>query len=397
MLNDNGQAFKFDYKIVLDRKIEYRAKGQGGIWIWRLGDGDCTSFTNRLVGDDFWRIESVPSGTHLGKKSKENVIEAIVKYSPNRNLENSDFGDTHGALAIEVDGSVHCSDAHNSQPKVKVFYENLGTNNVTNHLPNWAYYWEQNPIIQNLLNSVPGIPFYDIDECEFRDQPIKPSISIDYDFVNLPNFLPDKTTYGSCSFQIRRMELKSVGGGFCMEEAQQVMTGYVGDHGESQEIKIGEACHAVKDRISSFNVVTGSDKGIYVIYRTVAHEIEHAKIECEVWNFTSSQDPDDTPAGYAGTFDQDKDGYKDIWELFSSDGPSNGFRVRVQTNPYDPDIQDQYNPNYISCIASESCSNGTMFEERRCRLVELGLNLNDINEYDWSFDTTNKYQGKNYK
>ena len=45
-INDSGQALKFNWKVVVDREIEYRAKPKvGESWNWQIGFGDCDSFT----------------------------------------------------------------------------------------------------------------------------------------------------------------------------------------------------------------------------------------------------------------------------------------------------------------------------------------------------------------
>lgn len=72
-------------------------------------------------------------------------------------------------------------------------------------------------------------------------------------------------------------------------------------------------------------------------------------------------------------------------------------RYQFTVNLSEPSDKDAYNPKYLKCYCGETCSAGTMFEEKRCRDVEAALDVNAIDGSDWSFDPENEIQGKQWK
>ncbi|WP_420580215.1 hypothetical protein [Reichenbachiella sp.] len=173
----------------------------------------------------------------------------------------------------------------------------------------------------------------------------------------------------------------------CNANFQLVVTGYDPAY---NKIILGEGCGFYKSK-NTCNPITNYE-GIHTLFSTIVHEVEHAKIECDVWQYTHSSHPN-IHAGFSSLWDIDGDGYKDIWELNSVPGMLYGFTV----NPGNPTNVDAYSSNYGVCFCAGSCSAGTMFEEIRCRNVEAALNYSLIDNDDWSFDPTNKIQGKQWK
>jgi len=81
-----------------------------------------------------------------------------------------------------------------------------------------------------------------------------------------------------------------------------------------------------------------------------------------------------------------------LWEETSAEAEGYPFTVDFEN----PTMADAYNDEYKDCLCSESCSAGTLFEEERSRAVEKALDVNTINDYDWSFDPKNEIQGKKW-
>jgi|GEM_PF-2375665 len=392
----SGVPVFYPWRVIIGQDITYAAKGKGEEWNWSLGNDDCDH------SDAFWNLESSPAGIGFARKSTSSRKAVIPSHAPTQDpsiiLENGHFGSTHGLLRVAADASHACAD----NPVEVYFLKDevaLGQS-----LPNWAIYWEQSPIIQELLVSVEGLHLYDMSTCTYSDNPVAPpKLILDYDFQGYP-YNPDSesaNTYGICQFQIGSF---NTGNRFCTTTSEP--TGHVLlDYGEKGlNISIGEACGFSKLLYDKHGQILRSDEGIHVLYRTVAHEVEHAKIECRVWNYVDRDLHPNVGPFYREEYDVDRDGYKDIWEK-SREGRDAGFLV--------PDRSDKYKTNYTwkdpggnfdpdRCYLSRTpgfdgdCSAGTRYEEFKCRDVEASLDLKTIDQYDWSYDPSDLIQGKNW-
>jgi hypothetical protein len=164
--------------------------------------------------------------------------------------------------------------------------------------------------------------------------------------------------------------------------------------GSADQLHIGKGCGFTKS-----NIAGPGDQGIHVLYRTVVHEVEHAIITCDVWNFTDPSDPT-VNAGYSSDWDKDGDGYKDLWETTSIEGMLNNFTVTLPGKaPFDGYNVDKntglrvdasgnpisYDPNKLG-LRTPLYSAGTEYEEARCKNKELTITKAAIDKDDWSFD-----------
>lgn len=361
-------------KVVVGRTIGYRARpGSGTVWDWDLGSGSCTSFT------DYWNLQSNSSFS-----DRDN--DAII---PNSSLpaSNDDFGDTNGLVKVSNGTEESCVGRDGNTFEVEVFFEKDATTNPGGSDPNWFFYWKQSQEVQNLL-TIPGIHLYDMSSCDFNSSPTSVTLDIVYD-ASLAYNPGGNTTYGYSLFNTFNMDKEDPFIGpnnpkNCItinDPSQLVIVGY----DDSAEINIGEGCGHRK-LSQACNPSSPNHEGIHTFYTTVIHEVEHALITCEVWNFTHPSDPS-IKAGYNSLWDSDNDGYKDIWEQYSSEAIQYGFTVGTD---------DSYDGNYANCFCAGTCSVGTMFEETRCRMQESMANPNAINDSDWSFDPTNDIQGKQW-
>lgn len=131
------------------------------------------------------------------------------------------------------------------------------------------------------------------------------------------------------------------------------------------------------------------DSGIHHFFAVVIHEIEHLNLKCDIWSFTHPDDPDIGP-GYSPQYDMDNDDYKDIWE---EKGDTDGIMFSSMEGA---DKYEGYEPDNLR---NRDASAGTLYEEFRCRRVaeeELNRHRDKLTKYDWSFDPSNEYQGKNW-
>ena len=128
-------------------------------------------------------------------------------------------------------------------------------------------------------------------------------------------------------------------------------------------------------RASEDNDETGH-RGLHTFYETIAHESEHIVIWEEIW-----------PGGvYVATQDTDNDFYRDDWERQHADiGGGIGFEVGRN---------DDYTNGVI--LPGQISSVGYIYEETRCRQVEHNLIETAFDNLDWSYDTTNINQGKQW-
>ena len=82
--------------------------------------------------------------------------------------------------------------------------------------------------------------------------------------------------------------------------------------------------------------------------------------------------------GYDTDLDSDLDGYNDEWEVEIA--KSSDYK-------FDKNVNDSYQIKY---------SAGYNYEESRCRTIQKNY-TKIFNQVDWSFDPTNKIQGKQWK
>lgn len=396
-ISNSKPAPKLDWKVVVGREIEYHAKGLGDAedWLWQLGGGTCTS-------DDFspfWNIEPLEADEGFNDKTKKNNFKAILNgtlLNGELPASNSDFGSTHGLVMVGAkpmssDNRLEsCNRKDGTEARVQVFYEKDTRTNPDATVPNWFYYWQQNNFVQELLE-IPGIPHYDLETCS-HSEPVPIKLEIGYVGDAHP-WIPDAlNTYGICLFSPSNMELEDPYLGpnhpnncaSIEDPLNLVLVGYEG----AARLNFGGGCGYQRGKdICDPN--GGVLQGIHVFYNTVAHEAEHARIECEVWQFEHLAHPN-IVSGYESVWDMDKDGYKDIWEEHHPDA-TELFETTSGTK------KDKYDGQYAECFCNGDCSAGTMYEETRCRNKEKSLNHSEVDNYDWSFDKTNNYQGKNWK
>jgi hypothetical protein len=318
-----------------------------------------------------------------------------------------------------------CNTTDGTDAKAEVFFESFATDHPghgTGTDPNWFYYWSQIQIIKDLLASPTGIPLYNQATGKFNATPTKPVLKLVYwePFSYVENFnstgpsQPSSTgsntvlgttidgeyvtgEYGESHFGSETWKSISLSG------PGEVVIDYNG-FSNALEIYIGKGCGKLKPINAC--VSGGFHSGIYVFYKTVAHEVEHVKIACDVWNFTHPSRPLEV-AGCNSEWDIDHDGYKDIWENHDPMAMQYRFDQIIEPNGKN---KDKYDPSYAHTSSSSSSCNlcldpgkcssaGTHYEERRCREVEAKLDLKVIKDYDWSFDATKvkyKYQGKRW-
>jgi hypothetical protein len=295
-------------------------------------------------------------------------------------------------VKVTNDFAHSCKDSKSNDAKVQVFFQKDSTNNPDGTVPNWFYYWRQIPEIQNLLNSVPGFLMYDRGNCRFDEVPTSVNLSLVYSGDKFPYNEAGSYTMGANLFNVEnkvKEDLYSISPPSCIAITDPQNLAIV-SYGNPQKIEIGEGC-GYKKLKDVCNTAGGEIEGIHAFYSTVAHEVEHARITSEVWNFTHLSIPD-VKAGYMLIYDRDRDNYKDIWEELS---PA-GLEYKFNPDPDEDGIKDRYHPDYLHCFCTGTCSAGTQYEETRCRNVEKALNLNAINAFDWSYDMTNTHQGKQW-
>jgi hypothetical protein len=352
-------------------------------WNWEIGEGSCSNFTS------FWTVASLNGDFERARRRGLNITSMPTS--------NEDFGDKNGLIKVSnsinnIPNEESCVDKNGNEAKVKVFFEKDAMNNPDGTVPNWFYYWSQISLIQDMLNSVSGFVMYDRPKCQFEQNTTPVRLNLEYAGSQFPYNPSGSDTLGTNLFNVANMakeDLYSATPPSCIPITAPVDLAIV-SYGNAEKIQIGEGCgfQKLKDVCNPSGVVI---EGIHAFYSTVAHEVEHARITSEVWSFTHPNEPN-VEAGYLWSYDEDLDGYKDIWEELSADGMTYGFN----SDPSTGGGADKYDPNYLHCFCSGTCSAGTQYEETRCRNVEQSLNLNAINAFDWSFDPTNTHQGKQW-
>jgi hypothetical protein len=331
-------------------------------------------------------------------------------------IDNDDWGSTNGHILFEMDNA---NDHILSDFTIEAYFSKDEIHPLAN-TPNWFDYWSQIPIIQDLLDAVPGIPLYDSNNCAFTPNPGKNAIELIYDPNLTFNPPPARTTFGLGKGN-------QIDGGMTVKEN-------LGDYGNKCEIGtlkpgaavgyrypfriyLGEGCSKRKDRDGRVPNGTHTIRGIDVFYSVLIHEVEHLMIECEVWSPGYMYDFLDTmDSRYDIYADRDKDGYRDAWELMVNINNPSLVRFSIAKKdpitgtllpPFDRYNVDPLNGNSTTTYnlsllgqpwqsVKNQISAGTYYEENRCRDEELNFILNQIHPYDWSFDPSKQDQGKNW-
>ncbi len=290
-------------------------------------------------------------------------------------LLNDDFGTTHGDLtARENDikpGAI--------QKDVKVFFRKDDINYNDDKLPNWFFYWSQ--LYENELD-VECIKLYDPTSNTF-----KPSDNLKI-FLKYwdkgPFKWPPKvnssgglsSTYGECHIASSIPFLAKSSPSWIFYPAGPSKFGLLGPKNDG----IRYCCSALPPTAERYIVIGQScgyyfvsktgptdPEGIEVLSETFFHELEHYKIMYENWK-----------DGYDTDLDSDLDGYNDEWEVEIA--KSSDYK-------FDKNVNDSYQIKY---------SAGYNYEESRCRTIQKNY-TKIFNQVDWSFDPTNKIQGKQWK
>ena len=359
------------WQVVVNRLFTYQAapKSNTDDWGWSLGDLNA-------AGDSvipFWMFQN-PLDAYKG-------TGVIINLPPN----NSDFGPAHGQIqaTANLNGLPKKDLSDDPDETVKVFFVKDEVHPVSG-TPNWFHYWSESQPIQDLL-TIPGIRLWDMSTCMFQDIE---EVHLTLIYGGMP-YDPEGSTYGSSNFSPRDFD-KEDPYPDCDNNSPAHLYA-VGYKANATKILIGEGCGFRKSDPGnpSANPI-GNIEGIHVLYSTVAHEVEHTEITCEVWS-----------DGYDSAFDEPlpiRDDYRDNWE--------------TQTNidnagipgycPFTIGVDDGFNEDYVEANIGNCTleTAGTNYEEIRCRKKATELDLTPVNEYDWSFDPItdplNLIQGKQW-
>jgi hypothetical protein len=125
--------------------------------------------------------------------------------------------------------------------------------------------------------------------------------------------------------------------------------------------------------------------GINSFYEIMAHEDNHCKI----------RKTDRWPNGYIANEDSDKDLVPDKDEETLPELIALGFKVRTDLIP---DIKDIY--NYNPSLPFSEQTKDYQYQETKCLSIETDMKnqgiSNDYDNQDWSYDSNNTYQGKQW-
>ncbi len=372
------------WKVVIGKQIKYRARGKkSGNWNWSVNNYDLMDFTNQSEEPDWKNKGSIIIPTNqLPMTNEELGVNTITAEKDNGDM-----------------------DSH----EIEVFFAKDDPNHHNPDVPNWFYYWSKIPIIQNMLE-IPGIALWqkynpedpdNIENCSFVAP--KADFVLNLKYAGYPYTTEDNKSiqYGNQNFNVLLMKRDDIienavdpsaeeNCGFPLSNLDQVVYDY-GDRVGT--INIGQGCGFRKKLKDGSSI-----EGVYAFYSTVVHEVEHALIDCQLWE-----------TGYSTSNDQDNDGYPDSWEMM----PQNGITFTVSSTfdnpPYDTygfnkDTGDPepYNSDSLGQIPPKY-SAGTEYEEARCRDKEVLLksNHNNLDKYDWSYDNGLLFnqinQGKKWK
>lgn len=107
--------------------------------------------------------------------------------------------------------------------------------------------------------------------------------------------------------------------------------------------------------------------GLHSYVETITHENKHIEIWNNWW-----------PNGYISSLDSDNDYVPDAWELDENGGKKFDFKV-PQLDGYE--------------VGGKV---GIKYEEKICAEAEKACNFKLLDNNDWSFDHSNKNQGKQW-
>jgi hypothetical protein len=385
-LRNKGSATKKPWKVVIGRETEYEIStlDKSDSWIWKEGDNDCSSFI------DFWKLESTNiSKKYTAKSNQSKNLEAIIPNSilKDRKITNLDFGYSHK----DVNASLN-SDCYEADSIVNVFFEKDAYTNPDGNdsIPNWFYYWSQIDTIQKLL-TIPGIHLFETATCTFTKHTIPLKLKLQFGGGPKGDVPGATVTFGYSNFN---MPIASNVDACPINIKTALTSNYAVSYVPDLKIVLNNACGYFQPA-SVCNPDSATRYGIHGFYSTFIHEREHAIITCEVWNFITPLQPYVYPT-YSSEWDEDGDGYKDIWETAHK---SDYFTLNEPKDRYSGDYTkgclcenlDKKPPN------TPDCTVGSRYEELRVRSKSLHANMKVMDKYDWSFDFTNKIQGKQWE
>lgn len=357
------------FKIVAGRSIKYSAKhGEKDYpFLWLLEKN-----TEDHEIDYEYTMEGISPET-IGRAGtltfEDNTLGQLT--------ENKYFGPAVLTLNNDVGGS--------DSKTVEMFFEKEAFHSTSGN-PNWFEYWQDNPIIKALLESVPRIKEFDLSTCKFVEKEGHNPIIFTYDasknYVENYTTTPTSTTTtidGTYGSHIEHKPILEVGAGTTAGFCANVYTEPTLVCHQPVEIfiKLGPGASKKKYAWERGSTIL---EGIHVFYSTVAHEVEHAQIFYENWK-----------DGYDKSKDEDNDDYHDDWENIANSDMNHSSFFPKPYGRFEKGIFDEYHSYDPNSLFQDppQVSSGTDYEEWRCLKKEYYLfsQLNEIDEYDWSYDT----------
>lgn len=389
--HDRGAAQKKDWKVVVGRTIDYKAKGGSDpIWNWWLGSGECITL------DTFWKLETQSTFKSKGKD--------IFISNASMPTNNSDFGETNGSIKVFNGSQESCIDKNDSIAMVEIYYEKDANTNPDGTVPNWYYYWKDayGPITS------PGLPFFTFTNEDSTEVILDTTLNeVTFELiyqdtgvyaVNLPLTPNTQYVYGTTPAGLGWYDHADMRNVYNSSEscipigARKVMVGY---KNIDFIINIGKICGYQLETydwniIDKFLIPATKKKkiGVEAFVGTIIHELEHWKIKERLWS-----------TGYDSADDCDQDGYPDSWEssdtiamehgflVGTDDTYSSAYRINLTANTIVPK-----DPNSTMPLPA-----GTTYEEMVCRICAHNKDTSILNSKDWSFDPQKTYQGKQWK
>lgn len=362
------------FKIVAGRSIKYSAKhGEKDYpFLWSL---------EKNMDDHELDYEYVMEGISPATVGRAGTL-TLEDNTLLQLTENEYFG----PAIISLDNDIGGSDSKT----VEIFFEKEAIHTTSGN-PNWFEYWQDNPIIKALLESVPRIKQFDLSTCKFVEKEGHNPIIFTYDanknyvenYTTTTTTTPTTTTttttidgtYGSHSEHPPPVE---VGAGtssdFCADVYSEPTL--VSNQPVEFFIKLGPGASKKKFAWERGSTIL---EGIHVFYSTLAHEVEHAQIFYDNWK-----------DGYDKSKDDDGDDYHDDWENIANSEMDQSSFYPKPYGEFDIEINDEYHSYDPDSLFQDppQVSSGTDYEEWRCLKKEYYLfsQLNEIDEYDWSYD-----------
>lgn len=357
-------------------KIKYEAVNPSHIknvtqYVWQLGDGGSGSF------NDYWHLAD-PTMALRGSL-------ANIPYS-SLPISNEDFGDRHGVIKVEASNpsaeaySNDPSPNGSNLPNVKVFFRKDDLNLHQPNVPNWFYYWK-NIVESQGLNSYTGIKLAKVNEypdppgyvlnndTTAPDTPVI-TYSNQGDFKYNPQASNKK--YGENSHNGNIITTKRTGR-IITDVLGNTKIENVGIGYPSITIVLGESNGFEKEiLVPTENGSVIKLKGIQAFSNTFFHELHHAELYFILWK-----------NGYVNSDDFDEDFIPDKFERQNT---KFNFKLNVKDNPYSG------NYDFKNLKAASSID---YYEEFTVREFAL-LHINDLDDFDWSYDPSGNFQGINW-